>query len=551
VLFRSSNSNQSNNALLANSSWSFKNIFKQPDTSPLSDSEHPHKIKMRKVEASQRDSSTPIFTTNTLSSSNSSQLTTIDFVSPSITPNSVTPPPQTHKHLHDYYPSPPESLPECYMNIKGPAGLTPLMCFIMNRKQQHSAIGFDLVDALITKGADVNAQNGSDGETALHMAARLGLVEICEKLVNFGADFNGVDNYGRSALHTATGCNQIEVVKMLCHRLGDKLDVDLKTTDKIGETALIFAARFNFNELVKVLIGLNASVNATDNYGQSALHWCAKVNNCQAAILLLENGANINLQDENERTPLSVALDELNTDEVIQLLIKYQAFVSADDEKMMELKQQMGKNKNFSFKDNIAKHQLTKNVNFLAINGGPLEKNALKAKQSNSEALASANQNRKRKLNIDNGSSKMQRKKSLNDTVKMEKVESSSNLYSQVMAPTPNVQMDAYQGQSNSYGQYTQASYANSQAYQQYNCYYQQNGFFPNGYQPYAANNARNSNYFVKEESEVYTATNSVANQYEQSGSAPPHVNPNFYAPNTQTGNTYEALFNNTYAAYF
>jgi ankyrin repeat protein len=241
------------------------------------------------------------------------------------------------------YPSPPESVPDYhsgsyyYANIKGPSGVTSLMCVLMNRKQSLTCT-LDLIDTLISKGANINQANANDGETALHYAARLGLHEVCDKLLNYGADVNLYDKQGRTVLHTAVGANNGAIVKLFYQKLGEKLDIDVKTIDYLGETALIYAARNAYNDVLKMLIQLNSTVNATDNNGQSALHWCAKVNNCKGAILLLESGANINLQDENEKTPISVAIDELNTNEIVQLLVKYQAFVSSEDEKLLELK---------------------------------------------------------------------------------------------------------------------------------------------------------------------------------------------------------------------
>ena len=85
-------------------------------------------------------------------------------------------------------------------------------------------------------------------------------------------------------------------------------------------------------QVISLLIEYNVSVNATDSEGRSALHWCAKVNNVRGAYLLIQAGANVNMQDNDERTPLSAALSELNTRECAELLVKCDAFVGAEDE---------------------------------------------------------------------------------------------------------------------------------------------------------------------------------------------------------------------------
>lgn len=441
----------------SNQPWSFqqsiKNIFKRTDSFVYDDTlEKPQKL--RKLDANlARDSSTPLF--HTSGSSNSSQLTTSDYLSPPASSSPV-----------DFYPSPPESLPDNhhFSNLKGPSGLTPLMCVIMSKKFPSN---IELIDALVSKGADLNAQTGIDGETALHIAARLGLADICDRLLNYGADFTLVDNYGRTVLHTATGSNQFKVVKLLIQKLGEKLDIDAKTSDKIGDTALINSCRNNFNDLVKLFISFNASINATDNNGQSALHWCAKVNNCQAAILLLENGANINLQDENEKTPLSVAIEELNTNEIIQLLIKYQAFVSAEDEKQLEIKQSICKNnllkqQQMMIKNDLIDKKLTQ-VLPVAVN-----------QQQQQSTLQKEKINRKRKLNSEQNTQKSQRQKSTeNPSPPPSQIDAQQNLSQSVYYPNFN-QHDFnnqyyYGSQFTQYPTYTDATQHQQQsAYQMY-----------------------------------------------------------------------------------
>ena len=483
------------------SSWSFqtsmKNFFKinnHPD-SPQSDENGSEKpLKMRRVEnnnnilintISSRDSSTPIFQGNSTNSS-SNCTTTSEYLSSSLTPPSTVA--LMGGCVDLYYPSPPESLPDFYSNIKGPQGLTPIMCVIMNHKTTSLSNMLDLIDTLNSKGADLNMISTSNGETALHLAIRNGLYEVAEKLINYGADITIFDKQGRNVLHTAVGSNQYSIIKLLFLKFGDKIDIDAKTNDNLGESALISASRNSFNEIIKLLISYNVTINSTDNNGQSALHWCAKVNNCQGAILLLENGANINLQDENEKTPLSVAIDELNTNEIIQLLIKYQAFVSSEDEKLIEFKQKLlnNNNKNINFLKQFKDTNLTM----------PQNKQAIVSRQPNmkieKEVFDKDNQtaaNRKRKLNtadvMNNKSSKATRKTP--EISLQNKLKSENNLTTSFPQQSNNLVMSkSIQDNLNNYNSYDFVGPN-----------HHQNGGFNNNYQfqNYQSTNSNYSNY--------------------------------------------------------
>lgn len=70
----------------------------------------------------------------------------------------------------------------------------------------------DIVEYLIVKGAQVNAQNNAN-QNALFYAAYYGQPEIVNLLLSKGADFKGVDRYGRSPLHYPAREGQKQVFK--------------------------------------------------------------------------------------------------------------------------------------------------------------------------------------------------------------------------------------------------------------------------------------------------------------------------------------------------
>lgn len=89
----------------------------------------------------------------------------------------------------------------------GEGGYTPLMLATANHAQP-------LVEALLKKGADVNARN-SGGVTALMIAAANSRAELVELLVHAGADVQAQSERGDTALSIARGKGNEKVIKLL------------------------------------------------------------------------------------------------------------------------------------------------------------------------------------------------------------------------------------------------------------------------------------------------------------------------------------------------
>lgn len=172
------------------------------------------------------------------------------------------------------------------------------MALIMGRKPNVLTI-----DKYVQNGADLNMQN-DDGDTALHLACRLGQYEIAERLIKLGADLTLFNNAGLIPLHVAVCANQIQLVRMMldyCRSMSETHEqeqqqqqqqnspiqanqlidpyniIDIKTDCIVGDTALIMSVKNNSIDMLQLLIQFKANVNAIDNEGLSALHYCAKV----------------------------------------------------------------------------------------------------------------------------------------------------------------------------------------------------------------------------------------------------------------------------------
>jgi ankyrin repeat protein len=88
----------------------------------------------------------------------------------------------------------------------------PLYCV---GNECYAETGGEVVHALVTSGADVNACNGVKRCTALHMAARRGNVPVAEALLDCGADLEAQDKAGVTPLHRADNCRKADMASSM------------------------------------------------------------------------------------------------------------------------------------------------------------------------------------------------------------------------------------------------------------------------------------------------------------------------------------------------
>lgn len=164
------------------------------------------------------------------------------------------------------------------LNVKNGAGKTPL----------HLAAGMGSVamcDRLIKAGASVEVVS-NDGETLLHFAARSGNRHLAEKVYEAKKLLNFIDAKnvkGFTALHAAINVNkrltkrvQREVASVIDYLVSQGADVNACVSDPqafaINETPLHVAARTCNIPAMQKLIIAGANVNAQNIYGLTPLH---------------------------------------------------------------------------------------------------------------------------------------------------------------------------------------------------------------------------------------------------------------------------------------
>jgi ankyrin repeat protein len=171
------------------------------------------------------------------------------------------------------------------------------------RKPSSEVDSLDVVKALLTHGADVNAVlkttllrrhhstgDGSLGEgtTPLMRAARFGDAPAMRVLIDAGADVSKQQKNGTTALLFASGVG---------FRIGDG---GFARTDKGTEEDAIAA--------IKLFLDAGADVNQSTNTGETPLHAAAARDGGQIVRYLVSRGAKLDAKDKSGRTALDVAM---------------------------------------------------------------------------------------------------------------------------------------------------------------------------------------------------------------------------------------------------
>ena len=179
------------------------------------------------------------------------------------------------------------------INAKDSGGRTPLICATI--RVDESA-----VKMLLDFGADPNITD-SYGRTPLHFVTSVG---ICKLLLAAKVNVNARNAYyGRTALHTSNRRREVGVIDMLV-----QAEIDVNTQDSDGETAFLNATYNRTTRIARRLLELGADVNATNrSSGYSALHFAIEYDRHEILTELLNRGADYTKRTESGRTVLHLA----------------------------------------------------------------------------------------------------------------------------------------------------------------------------------------------------------------------------------------------------
>lgn len=154
----------------------------------------------------------------------------------------------------------------------------------LNHKGAHPLLlavragSFKVIDALLAAPKiDANVLT-EQGESALMLAALAGNADVCQKLIDKGADIN---KPGWTALHYAATGGNVAIIKMLLEH-----HAYIDTESPNGSTPLMMAAKYGTADAVRALLDGGADPMVKNSLDLTALDFAYANNRTDAAALI-------------------------------------------------------------------------------------------------------------------------------------------------------------------------------------------------------------------------------------------------------------------------
>jgi ankyrin repeat protein len=191
----------------------------------------------------------------------------------------------------------------------------------------------EIVSLILDKKALVNARN-QEGDTSLHIAVRLNEQKAGELLLSRGADIFAPNAKGESPLYlsfpqSARNASALRKWMLTSQTLSARdglgntvlhyaaqwqLDPWIplliqtgshtEAANATGETPLFIAVKYNAPSTIKTLVASGANLNDRDSLGNSCLHAAVRWNALRSAEALIDLGIDVNSHSLNGKTPL-------------------------------------------------------------------------------------------------------------------------------------------------------------------------------------------------------------------------------------------------------
>jgi ankyrin repeat protein len=180
-----------------------------------------------------------------------------------------------------------------------------LISLICERRDREA---LELLGAYPGLATEQSEQHGQfRGATPLHWAAHRNAVELCERLIQLGADVNGsATDWWRTPLAWAADAGSAEAVEHLLNRGADVDQDAIVGTTALHAVAMGGSSRGSrdpdaYRRTAEILVAYGADINrrATGNRGQTPLEAAVSCNNDAVAAVLRKHGALVSNDSAN------------------------------------------------------------------------------------------------------------------------------------------------------------------------------------------------------------------------------------------------------------
>ena len=198
------------------------------------------------------------------------------------------------------------------VNYENGRNRTPLIL----ATESKSPYDFQMIDMLISEGADVN-KSTKNGNTVLLSATKYGDQNLMEYLVKLpDINIDCIYNDGATPLMRASYFNYSDIASLLIEN-----GANIEAKNIRNETALYIASFRGFINVVKILVEkYKADINNPDCDGDTPLSVACYENQVEIISYLLRNGANVNVHGVRLDTPLHVAVSNCDLNVVKELV---------------------------------------------------------------------------------------------------------------------------------------------------------------------------------------------------------------------------------------